>query len=351
MKRLKLPNGFGQITKLKNKRLRNSYRAMITIGKTEEGKPICKLLKPVSYFKTYNEAYKALVEYHSKPQTLQTTMTLSELYDKWFEEKCKEGITDSRIRTIRSAWNNIKVGEYKLGETKAYQLKEALVNADCSANIKSTAKNVLCMMYDYAIEYEYVDRNYAREIRLPKNIITEASTVDKKHVSFSAEEISKLWQSVDKISNVDLILIQCYSGWRPGELVALELKNINIEELTFTGGMKTENGINRTVPIHSKIRELVKKRYEQAVRTGSKYLVNFRYDTYRKHFEAAVKASGISASHRPHDPRKYFATTAKAKGVDEYAVKRIMGHSITDLTEKVYTERSVEWLRQEIEKI
>ena len=39
-KRLRLPNGFGQITKLSNPRLRKPYRAMITVGKTETGKPI-----------------------------------------------------------------------------------------------------------------------------------------------------------------------------------------------------------------------------------------------------------------------------------------------------------------------
>ena len=66
-KRMRLPNGFGQITEIKNQNLRNRYRAMITVGKTETGKPICKLLKPNSYFPTYNDAYNALMEYHKNP--------------------------------------------------------------------------------------------------------------------------------------------------------------------------------------------------------------------------------------------------------------------------------------------
>ena len=61
-KRRRLPNGFGQISELKGKSLRKPYRAMVTIGKTDEGKPICKLLQPIAYFETYNEAYQALVE-------------------------------------------------------------------------------------------------------------------------------------------------------------------------------------------------------------------------------------------------------------------------------------------------
>lgn len=38
-------------------------------------------------------------------------------------------------------------------------------------------------------------------------------------------------------------------------------------------------------------------------------------------------------------------------GKDEFAIKRIVGHAIKDLTEKVYTDRSLSWLKTEIEKI
>jgi integrase len=55
--------------------------------------------------------------------------------------------------------------------------------------------------------------------------------------------------------------------------------------------------------------------------------------------------------HRLHDGRKQFVTMAKMAGMDEYALKRIVGHTIDDLTERVYTDRSVEWLKAEIEKI
>lgn len=54
-KRMRLSNGFGKISKLSG-RLRKPYRSMITVGFTEEVRPICKILKPVGYFETYNEA-------------------------------------------------------------------------------------------------------------------------------------------------------------------------------------------------------------------------------------------------------------------------------------------------------
>lgn len=63
-KRMRLPNGFGQISELKGRNLRNPFRAMVTVGTDESGRPICRTLKPKGYFKTYNEAYAALVEYN-----------------------------------------------------------------------------------------------------------------------------------------------------------------------------------------------------------------------------------------------------------------------------------------------
>lgn len=85
-KRKRLPNGFGQISEIKGRALRKPFRAMVTVGKTQEGRPICKLLKPESYFETYNDAYQALMEYNKNPFDFSKDITVSELYDRWSAE-------------------------------------------------------------------------------------------------------------------------------------------------------------------------------------------------------------------------------------------------------------------------
>lgn len=52
---------------------------------------------------------------------------------------------------------------------------------------------------------------------------------------------------------VDWIRIQCYMGWCSQELVKLKLDEINIDDWYMTGGMKTDAGKQRIVPIHTKI--------------------------------------------------------------------------------------------------
>lgn len=82
-KRQKLPNGFGRIAHIKGRNLRKPYRVLVTVGKTPEGKLIAKSLKPESYFATYNDAYKALMEYHDTPIDLTNIVTAKQLYEKW----------------------------------------------------------------------------------------------------------------------------------------------------------------------------------------------------------------------------------------------------------------------------
>lgn len=47
----------------------------------------------------------------------------------------------------------------------------------------------------------------------------------------------------------------------------------------------------------------------------------------------------------------HFITMAKKYNVDEYAIKYIVGHAIKDITEKVYTQRELDWLIEEMKKI
>lgn len=76
---------------------------MVTVGKTSTGRPICKPLKPESYFPTYNDAYTALVEYNKNPYDLEPDITIKELYEKWLSEYLKDA-SDTYIRSVNSAW-------------------------------------------------------------------------------------------------------------------------------------------------------------------------------------------------------------------------------------------------------
>ena len=370
-KRRRLPNGFGQISEIKNRNLRNPFRAMVTVGKTPEGKPICKPLRPESYFATNNDAYAALVEYNKNPYDLEPSITMQELYDKWLPEYEK---TVKSTKSVTSAWAYCS-GVYKMRvmDIRARHVKgcmeEGIVvirgkEQHPSATMKNQIKSLFNMMLDYALEYELVDRNYSRTFNLTEETVKEIQSVKKEHIAFTDEEMNLLWANISSKQGIDIMLIQCYSGWRPQELGLLELKDVDLENWTFRGGIKTDAGENRVVPIHSRIQDLVLRKYQEAEALGSPYLLNWAdpnnrnkknikltYARYQKAFERIRDDLKLNPNHRPHDGRTHFVTMAKRYGVDEYAIKYMVGHKISDITEKVYTRREFAWLREEIEKI
>lgn len=370
-KRRRLPNGFGQISEIKNRNLRNPFRAMVTVGKTPDGKPICKPLKPESYFATYNDAYAALVEYNKNPYDLEPSITMQELYDKWLPEYEK---TVKSTKSATSAWAYCS-GVYKMRvmDIRARHVKGCMEEGVAvirgkeqhpTATMKNQIKSLFNMLLDYALEYELVDRNYSRTFNLTEETVKEIQSVKKEHIAFTDEEMDLLWANASSKQGVDILLIQCYSGWRPQELGLLELKDVDLENWTFQGGMKTDAGENRVVPIHSRIQGLVLRKYQEAEALGSPYLLNWAdpnnrnrknlkltYARYQKAFERIRDELKLNPNHRPHDGRTHFVTMAKRYGVDEYAIKYMVGHKISDITEKVYTRREFAWLREEIEKI
>lgn len=372
-KKKRLPNGFGQISEIKDKNLRNRFRAMVSVGKTPTGRPIVKPLKPQCFFPTYNDAYAALVEYNKNPYDLDNDLTVKELYEKWSEYYFSTLKSSSSTRTITSAWAYCSsVYNMRAIDLRARHIKGCMddgvanikgVETKPSPNTKARIKSMFNLMLDYALEYELVDKNYARTFNVSDDVVKEQEESKRDHISFTDEEMQKLWDNVNIIPYVDVILIQCYSGWRPQELGLIRIEDVDLERGLFIGGMKTEAGMNRVVPIHYRIRDLVERKYKEAKELGSAYLINctdttthrssysMTYDKYQKRFIKVRDALKLNPLHRPHDGRKQFVTMAKKYKLDEYAIKYIIGHKIEDLTERVYTDREIDWLINEMKKI
>lgn len=375
---MKLPNGYGSVTKLSGNR-RKPYLARVTLGwiTNEQTGKTTQNRVPIGTYKTKKEALQALAEYGANPYDIQNNnLTLAELYQKWTEAYFPTLSGESSTRTITSAWKychplyKMRVKDLRARHIKGimedgYIISSRGKNAGqkvmASPGVKARIKSMFNLMLDYALEYEIVDKNYARTFDISEDIIKEKEAATRGHIIFPPDEMKILWDNVDKIRFVDWILIQCYMGWRPQELATLHLADVNLDEWYMVAGMKTDAGKNRMVPIHTKIQSLVKRNYDYAVSLGSDALFNdptatkggmkITYDKYAGRFDKVMAALKLNPEHRPHDPRMTFITMAKKAGIDPMVVKRLAGHRINDVTEAVYTVRDLEWLRSDIEKI
>ena len=369
-------NGTGNIYKMKGGKRRKPWRVRVTVGwelNPKTGR--CKQnLKTLGYYASRAEAEAALVAYQECPYDLNTKdITFKELYEQWTEDYFKKLTSISSERTITSAYRYCS-GLYnmKMRDIRIYHLQECMdkgyIIPDrgkekgqkryASACTKGRIKSMFNLMFDWAYAREIVDRNYARAFELDKETKIKQVREKRKNTIFSNEEIDLLWKNVDKIAFVDMVLCGIYSGWRPQELAILKIKDIDLELQVMYGGMKTDAGKDRCVPIHPLIQPLIEKRYAEAKELGSNYLFNdingqqgiyMTYDKYRGRFNKVVEI--LQMDHHPHETRHTFITKAKRVRMEEYILKRIVGHAINDNTEKTYTHREIEELKAEMRKI
>lgn len=371
---MKLPNGYGSITKMSGKR-RNPYRVRITVGWEIKNERSVQKYKTVGYYKTRQEALDALAEYNRCPYDLDSkAVTFEEVYKIWSENYFASLKSVSAERTVRSAYSySSGLYKMKMRDIRTYHLKECInrgfiiptVGKEkgkkryASANTKSRMKSLYNLMFDYAMEHEIVDKNYARIFKIDEDIIAQKIKDKKPTVPFNNKELEVLWDNVDKIQFTDMVLIGIYSGWRPQELSILKLQDIDLEKNIMVGGIKTDAGKNRIVPIHPLIKDLIIKRYQEAIELGSGKLFNdingqqgteMTYDKYRGRFNKVMDCLNLKG-HRPHETRHSFITLAKDYKVDEYVLKLIVGHKTADITERVYTHRTQSQLQLEMLKI
>lgn len=365
IKHPKLPNGFGRITEIKGKNLRNPFRAMVTVGKTEEGAPIGRIL---GYYSSWYEAYDALADYHKNPYELNSQkITVEDLYQKWSKQYFDELSGDSSIRTVTSAWDYVTPAFRRQNASGIYpQTLKNFINLDAqkeekgkiikaSDNTKSRIKSMFNLMYDYAVLGGLVTVNPARQFTL-KGIQGKIEKQRKDKNPISAEHEAALWNDMD-FGYTRMVLINIYSTWRPEELIELKKENIDLENMTMIGGMKTAAGTNRLIPIHPKILPLIRYYYDRS--PGDLLFYDYdhpkpetmTYDKYRGRFKKIMTHHGWDC-YSPSCPRHTFSTKAKDARMDDYARKLMMGHEITDVTDKHYTHLDlIKYLSEELLKI
>lgn len=342
---MRLPNGYGSVHKLSGKR-RKPWRARVTIGWDIGSGEAVQKYQTIGYYEKREEAIKALSDYNENPYSFDNlSITFAEVYEHWSTEHFQ-----TVVLKTQKQWESIfrlhctEIHDTPFRDLKVNHLEQTIKKCQAGDVTKGRVRNLFNMMYRYAIKHEICEKNYAEmsnTVKEPKSKIIRTI--------FSDDEIKTLWEHSTNIT-IKTILISLYSGWRPSEIATLKTENVDLENETMTGGIKTEAGLNRIVPIHPKIRPLITSLY----RPKKEFLITDKkgpvsYDTYYHRFNRIMNLYGFS--HKPHDTRHSFITYAKEAGMNEYILKLIVGHSIQDVTEKVYTHRTLEQLHAEISKI
>ena len=345
-KRLKMPNKFGSISFLGEGRRRPfMMRAPATYD--DDAKEIRPIL---GYTDDYYMAYETLLKYHKKSQEKEGTLRFSDLFTLWseykkkrFEDLKEKGKLKKNQRVAYAAnYDSVYNNQCKPLHNK---LLSDLCSADFQNIIDNCDKGYTTRKYIKLLGGQLFEHANYLGIKLDKEVIDrlEVGDTDKstKHKIFTDDEIDLLWKNlenkqIDPHSIIDIVLINLYTGMRPTELLEMKTSNIDLKSQIMIGGIKTNAGIDREIPIHNKILPLVKFRYNPE----NEYLItkeNGKPILYRHYLDLFKDVmNNLNLDHIPYDCRSTTATKLYNAGIDQLIYKLILGHDISDITEKHY---------------
>lgn len=153
----RLENGFGNISKLSGNR-RKPFRARKTIGYNENGN---QLYETVGYYKSYTDAFEALVEYNKNPYDLSNKdLTLGEFVDGWFE-MFSHKVSLNTLKAYKTSINKIEhLRTRKFADIDTDTIQK-LVNELKTEQPKKHLKQLFTQLYKYAREKDIFKKDYA----------------------------------------------------------------------------------------------------------------------------------------------------------------------------------------------
>ena len=342
MSNMRFPNGFGGVSKLSGNR-RKPYIVRITAGWTDEGKQITKIL---GYFPSRADAIKALSAYNANPYDLNSAgKTMKEVYDLW-EDWVNTDKGKQLTNNYKSALHYSEpLYDMKFADIRKRHIQSLIDNCPKGYSTKKNIKILFNQLFKFAIDREIVQTNYATLCELP------AREYSRLHKPFEDEEIASLWANLSEPA-VSYALVYIYTGLRPAELLQIKTADVFLDKRYMTGGMKTAAGKNRVIPIADKIAPIIKGWYNPdneylcISHKDGKPVLN--YDRLRSHY---WERCNLLADHLPHDGRHTCATLLDNAGVAKRTIQLILGHSAKDITERVYTHKTIDQLIEAINKI
>lgn len=306
--------------------------------------------------------------------------TFKQLYEKFKEEKMltKEEMAQEKkyhtraknkpfgrnyCLTMITAFNNCRnLYDKVYKDLRASDFNEHLKNSGKGSSPQRQMVNLFTNLDKFALEEDIIEKGYSQfitAISCNKKEIKKATDKEvEKERLFTYEQIEYLWNFKTRSKGLkehtkkerelfirDFWLMLLYSGCRADELLSIYTANIFLNDNYFIGGLKTDAGINREIPIHPAVKHLWEKYYNPnneflfTQPNGNKmdyayYFYHFQYNFEKLHPEVS--------EHTAHDARHTLRTELKKLNIKDIIINSIIGHSNEDVGDDIYTHISKE---------
>lgn len=329
------PNHYGCVTKLKGNRSKPWIIKVTMYDEQGHAKQV-----PIAYAETQEQANILLAQYNNNPWNIdREKVTLALLYQRWAKIKLPK-LGASLQNCLKAAFKYYsKYYGVKYRSIRAYQMQECIDNCGCSYATQGAIKNLWGHLDRFAFECDIIEKMYS--------VLTTAPPVpETNRTPFTSEQIEQLWKMKDE-EWVNTILIYLYTGFRLNELLEMKTEQVNMKDCYFQGGIKSTAGKGRIVPIHEKIKPLVKILIEQK----NIYLFSYQgkkisQTQYYQFWNRVMKK--LNADKTPHETRHTFETNLDNAGGNRKCIDMLMGHKSKDVGNRIYNHKTIEQLRDTI---
>ena len=284
----------------------------------------------VGYYATYDEAVDAL-------QQNRQSLKLQEVYDMWLPSHAKS-VSTNTLNNYGSAFAHlVTIHNVAMSDITYLQLQaiiDHMLSTGLSYSSCKKVRTLISQLFDYSIINAWCSTNYAKFLNLGHNKPV------RPHKPFTTQAINRLWRLESPLHDIPLILL--YTGMRASELINLRARDVNRKQRTMRiTSAKTKSGI-RTIPIHDRIWPIIEHRL------NTMYVIQEcrTYSSLSREFDKAMRT--INSKHTTHDCRHTFATRLDNEGANYNAKRLLLGHASSNVTDGVYTHKSLGQLRKAI---
>ena len=339
------PNGAGTAY-----RRGKTWTARVVVGWKDQNDKSLPVWRTKGGFKTKREALEYCPELIKAPKP-KPKQTFQSVYNLWLP--LHEGkVGKSTMNCYKAAYKHFAPLYYvPFAEIDLDDLQECLDECPNGRRTKENMKALAGLLMKYAIPRHITDMNYAEYLYTGND---EKGT----RPAFSMEQVESIRRQIGVTPHAEDVYVLIYTGFRPAELFALT--KADYRDGILYGGIKTEAGKNRAVPVSPRIKAIVDERAaacndflfprDDGAQMSAKY---FR-DNY---FYPVLAAAGIQpiptqdrpATYVPYSCRHTFANMLKDVPGSDKDKAGLIGHADYRTTQKHYQSATLEAFKRIID--
>ena len=332
------------------------------IGYNPSGKPIRKYVSARNRADVVKELKKIRRQIDDGLLLLDTSVTLSELFERWFNDVMRHQIASSTLsnyKTVAAMHILPTLGKKKLLDLTVGDVDKLLstkVDSGLSTSTVRRIRAVLAQCLDQAIRWGLLIRNVGTLSRSPKTVRREGRTL-------SPEQARHLLATVKGHRNEALYSLMLSTGLRRGEALGLMWKDLDRDAgvlrvsrqlkregtalvTTDTKTFRSRRAINLPEQMLVALLEHEQRQHIERETLGSGWIESgFIFTSsvgtpvdprnlYRE-FQQICKEADLIGWH-PHELRHSAASLMLAQGVKIQVVSQVLGHASIRMTADVY---------------